>query len=385
MTVIWKHLSAKTVTTLRWIAVLPAAIGSMYILLLPISLLYSNHFYYDLPPAVITYGRTALVVCVSLTAAAITAPSRKWLAFWVVFAFWTVVDIARSVFFSTDTSAWSFPRPNLLFRVITYSACALFVFLLLHRKNFRIVPKKWPARIGIILGLYTLVAFFHLYPTLHDLKLRHITRHHPEIIQHQLFMSAVNDFGYSRVTPIQSLPDDLLALENQAISEAHRLHGAAGMTPYFFKVSNKLGTWYTLFAYKKTSVFSSCGQLWLSEEYGVTRSSRSRWGSLDHVDDLPEQVTDSLAEFHLFYASDCTQLDSFPDHLMEWHPNLPELIDTYVQPNHADAFYFKNEQNNYLLAWDKKNLSPCLWITRSEVLTLDPENFDAFINVSDSD
>jgi hypothetical protein len=385
MTAIWKHLSAKTITTLRWTAVLPAAIGSMFLLLFPISPFYSNPFCYDLPPAVITYGRTALLVCVALTVAAITAPSRKRFTFWVVFAFWTVFNIARSVFFSSDSSTLSFPQPNPLIRWMTCAVCALLVFLFLHRKNFRIVPKKWPARVGIILGLYALAAFLHLYPTLHVLKLRHITRHHPEIIQIQILRSAVNDFGYSKVTPIQSLPDDLLSLQNQAISEAHRLHGAAGMTPYFFKISNKYGVCYCLLAYKQTSQFSSYAQFWLSKEHGINQSGRGRWGSPDHSDGLPERVADSLAEFHLFYASDCTQLDSFPDQLLEWHPNLPELIDKYVQPNHADAFYFENEQKNYLLAWDKKNQSSCLWITRAEVLTLDPDKFDAFISVSDSD
>ncbi len=383
MKAIKKHLTPRTAATLRWIAVLPAAIGSVFLLVLPCSLVYSNPFLFDLPPAIITYGRSALLVCIALTVAAITAPSRKKLVFWVAFAIWIGFDIARSISHPSDGSTLSFPQPNLYISLVTCLLCALIVFLLLHCKNFRIVPKKWAARIGVILGLYALTAFFHLYPTLHVWKLRLITRHHPEIIQHQLYMSALNDFGYSKVTPTPALPQDLLTLQQQAISEAHRLHGSAGMTPYFFKISNRHGIWHCLFAHKQTSRFSSYSQFWLSEEHGIYKSGSGRSGSLNNVGDLPDRVSDALAEFHLFYASDCTQRDTFPEKLLEWHPTLQNIIEKHITPNQSDAFYFKNEHDDYLLAWDRENLTSCLRVNTNEVLALDPENYDAFINVND--
>jgi len=387
MKIIKERFRPKTIAILRWVTVLPAAIGITFLLLLPISLAYSNPFLDYLPPAVITYGRSALMVCIALTVAAITAPSRKQLTFWATFAIWIGLEIARSTNLPPDNSIFSWPKPNLLIKLITYSACALVTFLFLHYRKFQIIPKKWHARTGIILGLYALTAFFHLYPTLQVWKLRTITRHHPEIIQHQLFISAVNYFGYSKVSPIKALPKDLRPLQEQAISEAHRLNGAAGMTPYFFKISNKHGIWYCLFAHKQTSQISSCARLWMSEEHGVTQSGWSRSGSLDDVDHLPERVCDSLTDFHLFYASDCTPLDSLPNKFLKWHPNLPELIEKYVQPNHSDAFYFKNEHNDYLLvlAWDKENLTSCLRLNANEVLALDQENYRAFVNVKTID
>lgn len=355
-------MNRKTANIIRWITVLPAH------LLLPI-LLVNPIIFYNTPFVIADhrfipfYNVTGMLFfVVAFVAALIIAPSHKRIVFWILFACWSSFGVY---------SCWSRISVGYTNYVMVGHAlpaiAVLLLFGILNKTNFRVWPTRWKYRLlllvsaGIVFGL----ASFSLKISewYHGQKFKAL----PEIVYDQL--GHVDEWRFWPCKQLHQRPIEIKAWCTMYpdIPGEYNLDFA---TPYYFKFRG--GEGYLAIFHKRAPDHEQAEAFWLDvngkcwvigSRSTTSPDYRKYW--TDEIQ-LPNSVYDALCYFELEKNSKCSMVGEFPQEVLDWHPDIYEIIDREIYTESATPHFFKNEKNEYLLIWDYiQNLY--LWVDSNEV------------------
>lgn len=247
------------------------------------------------------------------------------------------------------------------------SVAVLLLYSILNKTNFRVWPARWKYRVlllvstGIVFGL---VSFsLKISEWYHGQKFKAL----PEIVYEQLCY--VDEWRFWPCKQLHKRPIEIKAWCTMYpdIPGEYNLDFA---TPYYFKFRG--GEGYLAIFHKSAPDHEQAEAFGLDEEgkcWVIGSKSTASPGYREYWTDevqLPDSVYEALRYFELEKNSKCSKVDEFPQEVLDWHPNIYEIIDREIYSDSATPYYFKNEKNEYLLAWDYIG-SLYLWADSEEV------------------
>lgn len=355
-------MNKKTAHIIRWTAVLPVHFILSALLIGPV-IFYNTVFIPGDHPHKPFYNVTGILFwVVAFLGAILVAPTRKRTVFWLLFACWS----SYSVY-----SCWSRMSEGYSYYItIGYTLPAVAVLLLfgvLNKTHFRVWPTRWRYRVLLLVStsiVFGLVSFsLTLSEWYHAQKFKAL----PEIVYDRLCY--VDEWRFLPCKQLHQRPIEINAWCTMYpdIPGEYNLDFA---TPYYFKFRG--GEGYLAIFYKRAPDHEQAEAFWLDENGKCwvigsrsTTSPEFREYWTDEMQ-LPNSVYDALCYFELEKNSKCSLVDEFPQEVLDWHPDIYEIIDREIYAESATPYYFKNEKNEYLLCWDYiANLY--LWVDSNEV------------------